>query len=89
MSRKTPSKTKQRRDADNAQAPAPEAIHKVREYKDPRSPDPFLRDMYGEKALDRIYYPDLFPQDCPNPRDDKEGFDAWVAKHPDFTISDK
>jgi len=35
----------------------------------------------GERALDYIADPASFPADCPDPRQDAEGFAEWIRKN--------
>ena len=32
------------------------------------------------KITERIYHPEDFPHDCPNPREDRDGFLRWLSK---------
>ena len=33
------------------------------------------------KILERIYHPEDFPHDCPDPREDRDGFLRWLSAH--------
>ena len=32
------------------------------------------------KILERVYHPEDFPHDCPDPREDRDGFLRWLSK---------